>query len=100
MKEKKMSIIQNLLPFMKEYTNFPWNRKCAGSAIRTMRLLWGKDDTKLWCKVIPVQTMKAYIGKRGIAPLILNLCTRLRSVRWRKCQSKENVDHKGDIVEW
>lgn len=85
---------------MMEYINFPWNRKCVGSTIRTMRPSWRKDDTKWRCKVIPVQTMKAYMGKRGIAPLILNLCSRLRSVRWRKCQSKQNFDHKGDIVEW
>lgn len=83
---------------MKEHINIPWNRKCVGSSKRTMRPLWRKDDTKWRCKVISVQTTKTYLGKRDIAPLIFKLCTRLRSVGWRKCQSKQNVDHEGDIV--
>jgi len=83
---------------MKEYLNFPWKRKCVGSSKRTTRPFWIKNDTNWRCKVIPVQTMKAYMGKRGIVPLILNICTRLMSVRWWKCQSKQNADHNGDIV--
>jgi hypothetical protein len=32
------------------------------------------------CKVFPVHTMKAYMGRRGTTPLILNLGTRCRQV--------------------
>jgi hypothetical protein len=93
MQERKMSTIQTLLPIMKEDINFLWARKCCGSVIKSIRLMWRMEGTKV--KVIPVQSMMAHRRKRGIAPLILNLGTRLRQVRWRKCPSKQNGDHRG-----
>jgi hypothetical protein len=47
MQERKMSTIQKLLPIMKEDINFPWDRKCFGSVIKTIRLLWRQEGTKV-----------------------------------------------------
>ena len=38
------------------------------------------ESTTNTCKVVPVHALKAYGGRRGIAPLILNLGTRWRWV--------------------